>query len=761
MTDHPNQHDGTCRTDARHPLAKWGYTGLVVALGLGLTLGVAWRYRCLAAASDSLHLDRLVARGESEIRSSLQVYEETLRDAAGFFAASADVSRDEWSRYVATTGAIKRCAGAITFGVIFPVSDENLDEFVARQRATGAPEFTAQRVPRQSTTPMFALRPAQPRASEQEPLCPPRDRFIVTYRESVAPLAPLLGMDFSSEDVRRVASELSRDTGTPVLTERLQLVVEEHRGRPGFVYMYPVYAYGAPTATVEQRRAALTCWVYLAGIYPDMISSISGDGGPMSHEVRFEMFNGERPDPESLVAGSVEDDRPPFDRVSQLAFGGRSFTIGWSVTPEFVRANPSLGLWIHIGGLAIIMLGAVFTFSLLSQSERIRGQVADRTANLSVVFTALVESEDRFRRAVEGASVGIWDWDVETNENYFSPRFKELLGYGDVELPNVQAAWSGLLHPEDSERVRAAIASHLESRTPYGIEYRLLCKDGTYRWFQARGQATWDHQGKPLKMAGSLVDIDSRKRMERERDQVIEAQQRSAERELLLRREVDHRVRNNLVALHSLVRMYQETGRDAAKMADGLRGKIAAMRDVHTLLSQAQQRPLEIASVVERLSVSAIEQGATIRLNGPRILIPPQQAAALAMVVEELFMNARKHGALRTRAGRIDVSWETLPQSPGPALATAGPGRVGEDISDGDQLRFRLRWVEHSASVQVESKPAPRGLSGHSSHMGWKLIEGLAGSDLRGRCTFDLKADGLTFELVSAATTSPGLPLET
>ena len=125
------------------------------------------------------------------------------------------------------------------------------------------------------------------------------------------------------------------------------------------------------------------------------------------------------------------------------------------------------------------------------------------------------ESVQRFQLAALGANDGLWDaelkgkhWTDPTVEIWYSPRFKELLGFGDDEFPNVLASWQLRLHPEDREQVFAALAEHIDHRQPYDVEYRLRMKSGEYRWFSARGQAIWDDQGKLLRMSGSFRDTD-------------------------------------------------------------------------------------------------------------------------------------------------------------------------------------------------------------------------------------------------------------
>lgn len=128
---------------------------------------------------------------------------------------------------------------------------------------------------------------------------------------------------------------------------------------------------------------------------------------------------------------------------------------------------------------------------------------------------ALRESEERWQLAIRGTNDGIWDWNVKTNEVFFSARWKEMLGYEDHEIANHVDEWAKRVHPDDLDWVVQVIQEHFAKKTPFYIsEHRVLCKDGTYKWILDRGQALWDEGGNVLRMAGSHTDISDRKRAE-------------------------------------------------------------------------------------------------------------------------------------------------------------------------------------------------------------------------------------------------------
>ncbi|MFB2736639.1 GAF domain-containing protein [Umezakia ovalisporum] len=130
---------------------------------------------------------------------------------------------------------------------------------------------------------------------------------------------------------------------------------------------------------------------------------------------------------------------------------------------------------------------------------------------------ALRQSEERWQLALQGNNDGIWDWNVKTNEVFFSTRWKEMLGYEDHEISDHWDEWQKRVHPDDLKSVLQAFENHFAKKTPFYVtEHRILCKDGGYKWILDRGQALWDENGDVVRMLGSHTDIAERKRVEEE-----------------------------------------------------------------------------------------------------------------------------------------------------------------------------------------------------------------------------------------------------
>lgn len=155
---------------------------------------------------------------------------------------------------------------------------------------------------------------------------------------------------------------------------------------------------------------------------------------------------------------------------------------------------------------------------------RVAGSLTDihesRTREL-MLETLLV----RFDLAREMLQDGLWDLEVVAgdpvnpkNAFWWSDQFRRLLGYANAqEFPDVLDSWASKLHPDDAQRTVDAFTAHLTDRTgrtPYDLEYRLLCKDGEYRWFRARGQTKRAADGTPLRVVGALSDLTLQKHEE-------------------------------------------------------------------------------------------------------------------------------------------------------------------------------------------------------------------------------------------------------
>ena len=142
------------------------------------------------------------------------------------------------------------------------------------------------------------------------------------------------------------------------------------------------------------------------------------------------------------------------------------------------------------------------------------GIVRDITAR-KLAEEDLRESEERYALAANAANDGLWDLDLATQNVYYSPRWKSMLGYEDGEISESTEEWFSRVHPEDLADFNASIGKHIQGEIPYfESEHRMLHKDGSYRWMLTRGLAKRNGEGNAYRIAGSQTDITERKRAE-------------------------------------------------------------------------------------------------------------------------------------------------------------------------------------------------------------------------------------------------------
>jgi two-component system, cell cycle sensor histidine kinase and response regulator CckA len=142
-------------------------------------------------------------------------------------------------------------------------------------------------------------------------------------------------------------------------------------------------------------------------------------------------------------------------------------------------------------------------------------KLLDEVAEHRKTEAALRKSEERYAVAVAGSNEGLWDRDLATGEVYFSPRWKDILGYDNHELANNVNEWKSRIHPDEYMMVMTALNDHLQGKTQvYETEFRMRAKNGSYRWIHSRGACLRDEKGNPCRIAGSHTDITYRKEIE-------------------------------------------------------------------------------------------------------------------------------------------------------------------------------------------------------------------------------------------------------
>ncbi|MBK8179079.1 MAG: EAL domain-containing protein [Planctomycetes bacterium] len=230
----------------------------------------------------------------------------------------------------------------------------------------------------------------------------------------------------------------------------------------------------------------------------------------------------ERPAPEAHLLRLIERES---DAVLMVGLDGRVRYANPSAERLFgISARELTGHWLGLPRpgedptvLDVVREGARTVVQLHALDTHWRGEGVMLASLRNVTRHADAEallriSEERYALAARAANDGLWDWDLLDDRLYFSPRWKTMLGFEEAEIGSAPTEWFERVHPEDLDRVRQSVSAHVEGSTVhFEIEYRMLHKNGSWRWVLCRGLAVRNEQGRATRMAGSQADVTHRK----------------------------------------------------------------------------------------------------------------------------------------------------------------------------------------------------------------------------------------------------------
>lgn len=472
----------------------------VLVVGLLATVFLGFQIKRASEKSAVVRFSHACDQVTLKIQERLDAYAQVLRCAAGFFAGSEEIGRQEWRAFVETLLTHSSLPGVQGLGFSQVIAPDQLAAHIACIRAEGFSEYTVHPSgERELYTSIIYLEPF-------------RDRNLRAF-----------GYDMFSEPVRRVAMERARDTGKVALSGKVTLVQETDTEIQAGTLMYvPVYRNGASVETVEQRRAALVGWVYSPYRMADFMSGVLGNPGRFEGEdMKLHICDGRASSSADLLFENDRDSvtpilHSPFYQQRTINFGGHQWLLEFDRTLGFSCINCTSAWAVLIGGTVLSCTLCALMLSLTNTQVHAERIALELTRELRKREEALKGSEYRWRFALEGSGDGLWDWDVQTDAVFFSQRWKEMLGFADDEIRNSLDEWSKRVHPDDKAQTMAAVRAHFDGKTPiYTNEHRVRCKDGSWKWILDRGLVVnRDAAGNPLRMIGSHSDISERKQAE-------------------------------------------------------------------------------------------------------------------------------------------------------------------------------------------------------------------------------------------------------
>ncbi|WP_119419393.1 CHASE domain-containing protein [Desertibaculum subflavum] len=440
---------------------------LVLAICLGLT-AVAWRVSQHAVEAEAKAQFRLaVTEAAIAVTDRIENNENVLRGGVGLLAAAPDASRAQWHAFVDTVKATEQLRGVLGIGFARRIRVAEKDAHVAAVRAEGFPEYD--------------IRPSTPRAEYTSIVyLEPFD-----WRNQRA-----FGYDMMTEPVRRRAMELARDSGQAALSAKVTLVQEtDQEVQPGFLIYLPVYAQGAPTGSVEARRAALVGFVYSPFRAHDLMTAALAR---QRFDLAIEIFDGSEPAEENLLYRNRAmsalrrsgDTAELVEQVSQ-SIGQHAWTLHFAAATSFVSPDTRRRPWLILGGGAIISLLAGSAVGAIARN-RLRAQVAAEqlatgTAQRRQVEAELQQSEQMARRIIDAALDAFVQIDQTGRIIEWNPQAERLFGWSRAEVLGQPLA-ELVIPPDLRERHRAGLARYAATGEAHilgqHIEMRALRRDG-------------------------------------------------------------------------------------------------------------------------------------------------------------------------------------------------------------------------------------------------------------------------------------------
>lgn len=353
-----------------------------------------------------------------------------------------------------------------------------------------------------------------------------------------------------------------------------------------------------------------------------------------------------------------------LDRLRGYASGAVDY-VTTPVVPEMLRAKVKM--------FADIYRRQKELEALKSELET---RVAERTARLA-------ESEERYRMLVDNANDIVATIDLEGRFTSLNPAVERILGYKPDEL--VGKSVSSYVPDDEMTKHEAMLERKLKGEVSTQYDTQVVARDGRRIILEVNSKLIFDGAGKPLGIHSIARDVTERK----------EAEARQA----VLLHELQHRTKNLLAVVQSIVTNTVAHSRDLASARDAMVGRLHALSRAQEFVTAGSSAGVGLRELIEA-ELSAFATRFTI--DGAPVVLDGAFAQQFALVIHELATNAAKYGSLSAPSGRILIAWKIVPQSGGSVLAFSWIERGGPPISPPMEQGFGNRLLS------IASPEAPR-----------------------------------------------------
>jgi len=270
--------------------------------------------------------------------------------------------------------------------------------------------------------------------------------------------------------------------------------------------------------------------------------------------------------------------------------------------------------------------------------------------------------DEKHKIALEISNVGLWDWDITSNKIFYSKESKQIIGYAEDELKNIFGVWGNQVHPNDREAYDGDFNSHLKGEIDlYENEYRIQCKDGSYKWILDKGKVVErDDNGKPSRVIGTHTDITKLKNNERQLNKSLQLITSQNKRLYSFTHIVSHNLKTHIGNLKNILEFYDEASSETEKkelvghlqsISESLTTTIEDLDDIVSIKSKVHTNQLNERvnlyncsnKVIESLKIESSKRGVTIHnaLRKDEVLLT--NTAYLESVFYNLISNGIKY----------------------------------------------------------------------------------------------------------------------
>lgn len=327
----------------------------------------------------------------------------------------------------------------------------------------------------------------------------------------------------------------------------------------------------------------------------------------------------------------------------------------------------------------------------------------------------LRKHEQLLRQTGRIAHIGGWEVDLKTMTPVWSEEVYRIHEVDPSVKPDLNRAID-FYAPEARPVIAAAVRDAIEQGKPYDLELPFITAKGRHIWVRSMGEPTMEN-GVCVRLAGTFQDITHIKLSEEALRRSEEHHRQAAESNRRLLNEVNHRVRNNLANLMSLISILRKRNPDPAQLAGAIQHAVRAMAEAHNLLARNQWEGLNLRELLDSILSScraAAPHVIPCTLEGPTVSVTSRQALPVSLMVLELLTNSGKYGAHSVPHGNLSLTWSVAEQ-------------------DG-HTQLHLRWRESGG---------PRITAPVKRSVGTELIEGFVNFELGGRCEMTYPAEGV------------------